>query len=105
MSNQESINTRLIGRWRARQGHYTCDWLLRPDGSFSAEVTERGVAISHQIGTWAVEAMELVSVCSDDEFDLVGPGHEERDSLLEIAEHYFILRTKQGTRRKYERVH
>ncbi len=77
---------------------------MRADGSFSANVMEHGVTISRQIGTWAVEAADLVSVCTDDEFDLVGPGHEERDSLLEVAEDYFILRTRQGTRRRYKRV-
>ena len=105
MSAEKSIDSRLVGLWRGRQGQYTCDWLLRGDGSFSAEVAEHGVVISHQIGTWGVEGTELVSVCTDDEFDLVGPGHEEHDALLNIAEDHFILRTKQGVRRKYERVH
>jgi hypothetical protein len=95
----------LVGRWRARQGAYVCEWVLKDDGTFVADVAERGITISHVIGAWGIESTELVSTCNEDEFDLVGPGHQERDVLLEVATDHFILRTRQGIRRKYERVH
>ncbi len=95
----------LAGRWRTRQAAYGWDWLLRVDGTFTADISEHGVTISRPIGTWSIESDELVSVYSDDEFDLIGRGQRDRDRLLEVTEEYFILTTRQGIRRRYERVH
>ena len=95
----------LIGRWRTRQAAYSCDWLLRADGTFTADISEHGATISRPIGTWRIESDTLVSVYGGDEFDLIGRGQKDRDRLLEVADGYFILATKQGIRRRYERVH
>jgi hypothetical protein len=95
----------LVGSWRVRQGAYVCDWVLKSDGTFVADVAEHGITISHVIGGWVIEGTELVSTSTKDEFDLVRPGHQERDVLLVISADYFVLRTRQGIRRKYERIH
>src|SRR5438552_12836498 len=96
---QDFTSNQLVGCWRGREGAYTCDWVLQRDGTFTADVSQRGVAISRSIGTWTIEGGELVSVCTKDEFDLIGPGHIERDMLLEVSADYFILGTRQGIRR------
>ncbi len=94
----------LVGRWACKAGRYTCDWLLREDGSFLANVTEKGATVSRQSGRWRVEDGQLVTFDIFDEFDMIG-SPEDSDTLLEVQGQFFVLRTRQGTRRRYERVH
>jgi hypothetical protein len=100
---EDISTTQLVGRWHCKAGRYMCDWSLRGDGSFSADVTERGITVSHQTGRWKIEGGELVTFSITDEFDMIGSS-QDSDTLLEVAEEFFILKTRQGIRRRYERV-
>lgn len=94
----------LVGRWHCKAGRYRCDWFLRSDGSFSADVTERGITVSRQTGRWKIEDGELVTFSITDDFDMIGSS-QDSDTLSEVTEDFFILKTRQSTRRRYERVH
>ncbi len=94
----------LVGHWACKAGRYACDWLLREDGSFMANVTEKGVTVSRQSGRWRIEDGQLVTFDIFDEFDMIA-SPEDSDTLLEVREQFFVLRTRQGTSRRYKRVH
>lgn len=102
MPQAKSMNE-LVGHWRCKAGRYLCDWSLRGDGSFLADITERGATVSRQTGRWKIEDDQLVTFSIVDEFDMIASS-EDADTLMEVARDCFILRTRQGVRRKYERV-
>jgi hypothetical protein len=54
-------------------------------------------------GAWSIDGDKLVSIY--DKHYLRPDGLEDTDTLLEIAQDYFILVTKRGTRRRWERIH
>jgi hypothetical protein len=105
VKTEDLTTAKFIGHWRARRGVYCCDWILRDDGTFAAKISVLGIPILRPTGIWSVEGNELVSIYSDDWFNLVERGRKDTDRLLEVAEDYFIIMEREGSRRRYERVY
>ena len=103
MEIQEYKQEQLVGHWRYSSRVYRCDWMLLEDGTFGASVTEREEEVSRQTGRWALEGDQLLCFCIRDAFGIAASS-EDRDVLLEVSERYFIIRTRDGARRKYERI-
>ena len=103
MDTQEFAQDKLVGHWRWSNKVHSCDWILLEDGTFAANVMEKGIMVSRQTGRWTIDGDELVCSSISDEFDMIG-SPEDRDVLLEVAERFFIIRARDGNRRKYERI-
>jgi hypothetical protein len=93
----------LVGHWRYADKFYGCDWILQEDGTFTGSVTRGGILVSRQTGRWIIEGDQLVCSSIRDEFNMLGSS-TDRDLLLEVTEQFFIIKTRQGIRRRYERI-
>jgi hypothetical protein len=103
MDAQEFKQHQLVGHWRYANKVHGCDWILLEDGTFAASVTAKGILASRQTGRWTIDGRILVCSSIHDEFDMIGSS-EDRDTLLEVTDEYFIIRARDGVRRKYERI-
>ena len=97
MKTQDFAKTGLFGHWRVRMGLLRFDWIFRDDCSFIGRLSVFGIPMMRLNGTWSIEGDKLVSIYHLD-------GRKDTDTLLEVAQDYFILMTSSGTRRKWERV-
>jgi hypothetical protein len=103
MDAQNYKEQQLVGHWRYAGGRFCCDWMLLEDGTFGASVTDRGELVSNPRGRWAIEGDQLLSFCIRDELGMA-LFSEDRDVLLEVTDRYFVIRTRDGARRKYMKI-
>jgi len=93
----------FVGRWHASHGALSCDWTLRTDRTFIAELSRGKRVFSRPTGRWRVQEEYLVSDYLDDEFGEIGSSFPDCDKITEVAADYFILLTSTGLR-KYQRI-
>jgi hypothetical protein len=103
MKTQDFTVTELIGHWRVRWSVLCFDWIFRNDGSFVGKFAVIGIPILRLTGTWSIDGDKLLSIY--DRHYLIAGGLKDTDTLLEVAQDYFILVTRRGTRRRWERVY
>ena len=104
MKTQGFDVTEITGHWRVRWIVIRFDWILRNDGSFVGKCSVLGVPIVRLTGTWSIEGNTLVAIYNNKL--LVNAGaQKDTDTLLEVAQDYFILVTRKGTRRRWQRVY
>ena len=103
METQAFSVTEFIGHWRVRSSVFCFDWIFRNDSSFIGKFSALGIPILRLTGTWSIDADKLISIY--DKHLLIAGGQKDTDTLLEVAHDYFILVTRRGSRRRWERVY
>jgi hypothetical protein len=103
MKTKDFTMTEFVGHWRVRRLIFCFDWIFHGDTTFTGKMYLLGIPLLHTTGTWSIEGDKLIS--NYDESNLVAGGVNDMDTLLEVAQDYFILVTRLGARRKWERVH
>lgn len=103
MKTQDFTVTDFIGHWRVRWSVICFDWIFRDDSSFVGKCSVFGIPILRLTGTWSIDGNKLVS--NYGKLLLIAGGQKDTDTLLEVAQDYFILVTRGGIRRRWERVY
>lgn len=103
MKTQDFTATEFIGHWHARRSGFCFDWVLRSDSTLAVKVSVLAIPILRLTGTWSIDGDKLVSIY--DKLNLIAGGQKDTDRLLEVAQDYFILVTRVGTRRRWDRVY
>jgi hypothetical protein len=103
VKTQDFSVAEFIGHWRVRWRVLCFDWIFRDDSSFIGKFSVLGIPILRFTGTWSIDGDKLFSIY--DKHLLMPGGQKDTDMLLEVAEDYFILVTRLGFRRKWERVY
>lgn len=97
MKTQDFTVIEFIGHWRVRCNVFCFDWIFRNDCSFVGKFSVLGIPLLRLTGAWSIDGNRLHSIYAI--------GLKDTDTLLEVAQDYFILVTRGGTRRRWERVY
>ena len=94
----------LIGHWRAAHGPLMIDWIFSKDGTFTSKIARGSSIVSDSTGTWSLDGVSLVSVYTSDSRGAIDVGYRDRDTFIEFASDYFVIRTVGTGNRRYTRV-
>lgn len=94
----------LAGEWRYIDPIQSCRYVFEKDGTFSGEVTYRGVRVSQFKGKWAVEGDQLRCEYTADVLRRIPPGTRDTDKLLALTKDHFVIEVADGSKRRYARI-
>jgi len=94
----------LVGQWRYADAIQSCHYVFKRDGSFSGEVVYKGKKVSQFQGKWFVEADHLFYDYTGDVLGTIAAGSQDNDKLVVVAENYFVIEARDGSKRRYNRI-
>ncbi|CAN5537215.1 hypothetical protein BH18VER1_BH18VER1_17170 [soil metagenome] len=103
-TTRHSAARQLVGQWRATTQSRTAQYDFAADGTFTGSVTSGGRIIADFSGRWSVTNGAILYIYTDDKKGAIAPGTKDRDELLRVADDHFIIRTADGSERRYLRV-
>jgi len=95
---------KLAGKWRSAQGPQAAEYVFAPDGTFRGRVTAGSSVLSDFTGKWSLREGVLFYEYTGDRLGRIPTGTLDQDKIIAIAQDFYLIEARDGSKRKYVRV-
>jgi hypothetical protein len=93
----------FLGHWRYADETLSCDYIFHEDGTYKGTFRKDGKVWAFS-GNWWFANGKISYVYSKSEHPQVPVGRMDIDEVMELKPDSYVIKTKDGSQRKYVRV-
>lgn len=95
----------LVGHWRYADGTNAAEYVFAADGTFRGSVERDGQLIWQYAGKWSHNGDKLSYTYTKSSQRWLPAGTRDEDLLVEVRPDFYVIQARDGSRRKYKRLH